>query len=137
VRRYRAKLSGPLLDRFDITVEVPAVDPQDLASTAPGEASSHVRDRVHAARLRQRARFGAAGPAHNARMERADLERHASLGPSPKRLLIEACRRLGVTARGYDRVRRVARTLADLDASDPILDRHVAEAVQYRPALSS
>ncbi len=136
VRRYRAKLSGPLLDRFDLTVDVPAVDPTDLSSAVSGEPSSSVRDRVHAARDRQRARFGATCPAQNARMERAELERHASLTRGPKRLLIEACRRLGVTARGYDRVRRVARTLADLDGSEPILERHVAEAVQYRSSAS-
>jgi magnesium chelatase family protein len=65
-------------------------------------------------------------------MGRADLERHAALSDEPKRLLVAACKRLGLTARGYDRVRRVARTLADLDSSDPILERHVAEAVQYR-----
>jgi magnesium chelatase family protein len=137
VRRYQAKLSGPLLDRFDLTVEVPAVDPAELSSVAPGEASSSVRERVEAARERQRSRFGVSGAACNARMGRAELERHASLSRAPMRLLVEACRRLGLTARGYDRVRRVARTLADLDASASIVDRHVAEAVQYRQTLTS
>jgi magnesium chelatase family protein len=137
VRRYQAKLSGPLLDRFDLAVEVPAVDPADLSSAAMGEASSIVRNRVHAARGRQRSRFGPGGPVSNARMGRGELERYASLAREPKRLLIDACRRLGLTARGYDRVRRVARTLADLDASEEILDRHVAEAVQYRRVVSA
>ena len=137
VRRYQAKLSGPLLDRFDLAVEVPAVDPDDLASAVAGEASAGVRDRVHAARLLQRSRFGPLGPASNARMGRAELERHAVLARAPKRLLVEACRRLGLTARGYDRVRRVARTLADLDACGLILDRHVAEAVQYRRVVNA
>ncbi len=137
VRRYQAKLSGPLLDRFDLAIEVPAVDPGDLSSAAPGEASARVRDRVHAARLRQRSRFGPQGPASNARMGRAELERHAALACAPKRILVDACRRLGLTARGYDRVRRVARTLADLDSSPSILERHVAEAVQYRRVVTA
>jgi len=136
VRRYQAKLSGPLLDRFDLAVEVPAVDPADLSSAVAGEASTDVRDRVRAARERQRSRFGPQGPASNARMARAELERHAALSRAPMRLLVEACRRLGLTARGYDRVRRVARTLADLDACELILDRHVAEAVQYRRVVN-
>jgi magnesium chelatase family protein len=131
-RRYQAKLSGPLLDRFDLAIEVPAVDPADLSAASAGEASAAVRDRVHAARARQRSRFGCEGPASNARMSRADLERHAPLGDGPKRLLVAACGALGLTARGYDRVRRVARTLADMEDSDPILESHVAEAVQYR-----
>ena len=132
MRQYQAKLSGPLLDRFDLGIEVPAVDPVDLSCAAAGEASADVRDRVYAARQRQRSRFGPDGPASNARMGRAELERHAALSQRPTRLLVEACGRLGLTARAYDRVRRVARTLADLESSEAILERHVAEAVQYR-----
>jgi magnesium chelatase family protein len=137
VRRYQGKLSGPLLDRFDLAIEVPAVDPGDLSSAAAGESSERVRDRVQAARLRQRSRFGPSGPASNARMGRAELERHAVLERAPSRILVDACRLLGLTARGYDRVRRVARTLADLDSSSAILERHVAEAVQYRRVVSA
>lgn len=136
MRRYQAKLSGPLLDRFDLAIEVPAVDPGDLSSGKAGEESARVRDRVHAARLRQRSRFGPLGPAANARMGRAELERHAALAYAPRRILVEACRCLGLTARGYDRVRRVARTIADLDACTSILERHVAEAVLYRRVVS-
>ena len=132
MRRYQAKLSGPLLDRIDIAVEVPAVDPADLSSAQAGESSAAVRHRVQEARLRQRLRFGPSGPASNARMGRADLERHAALADAPKRLLVAACGLLGLTARGYDRVRRVARTLADLSGDDAICEHHVAEAVQYR-----
>jgi magnesium chelatase family protein len=132
VRRYRSKLSGPLLDRFDLAVEVPAVDPADLAATAPGECSEQVRGRVVAARDRQRRRFGSAGPPCNARMSRSDLERHAALDGNARRLLVEACRRIGLTARGYDRVRRTARTIADLEGSATIREGHLAEAVQYR-----
>ncbi len=132
IRRYQGKLSGPLLDRFDLAVEVPAVDPADLSGTAAGESSGRVRERVEAARDRQRLRFGPGGPTANARMARADLERHAALPDGPKRLLVAACERLGLTARGYDRVRRVARTIADLDGCAGIMERHVSEAVQYR-----
>jgi len=131
-RRYQAKLSGPLLDRFDLAIEVPAVDPADLAGAAAGETTAAVRARVQAARLRQRARFGAGGPAANARMGRAELDRHAVLPRGPRQLLVAACRRLGLTARGYDRVRRVALTLADLEGQDAIAEQHIAEAVQYR-----
>jgi len=134
-RRYQGKLSGPLLDRFDLAVEMPAVDPADLAGATVGEASAAVRDRVQAARLRQQARFGSGGPAGNACMARFDLDRHAVLGRGPRQLLVAACRRLGLTARGYDRVRRVARTLADLEAVEAIGEHHVAEAVQYRRAV--
>ena len=82
--------------------------------------------------LGDRERFGPVGPSSNARMGRADLDRHAVLGRGPRQLLVSACRRLGLTARGYDRVRRVARTLADLEGIDSIFEHHVAEAVQYR-----
>jgi magnesium chelatase family protein len=132
VRRYRSKLSGPLLDRFDLAVEVRAVDPDELAAGPAGERSERVRERVVAARGRQRARFGPQGPACNARMGRFELERHAALNAATRRLLVEACRRIGLTARGYDRVRRTARTIADLEGSEDVGDRHVAEAVQYR-----
>jgi magnesium chelatase family protein len=132
VRRYRSKLSGPLLDRFDLAVDVPAVDPDELAAASPGEPSRDVRERVIAARERQRERFGGGTGAANARMGRAELERHAALDPPARRLLVEASRRLGFTARGFDRVRRTARTIADLDASPDVCDRHVAEAVHYR-----
>lgn len=132
VRRYQARLSGPLLDRFDLDVPVPAVDPEEIARAQAGEPSAAVRARVIAARALQRERFGPEGPPANARMGRAELERFAPLGRGPKTLLVGACRTLGLTARGYDRVRRVARTIADLDGSETIGEAHVAEAVLAR-----
>ncbi|HUC44652.1 MAG TPA: YifB family Mg chelatase-like AAA ATPase [Candidatus Sulfotelmatobacter sp.] len=132
IRRYRARLSGPLADRFDLGVDVPAVDPGELSGGAPPESSAAVRERVVAAREAQRARFAPGGPACNARMARADLERFACVTGSARSLLVEACRKLGLSARGYDRVRRVARTIADLAGSDRMLDCHVAEAVLCR-----
>ena len=132
VHRYRSKLSGPLLDRFDLVVEVPPVDLADMTRGVAGEGSEVVRERVCAARALQLARFGGEGPSSNARMGARDLARFAPLSASCLLLLENASRRLGLSARGFDRVRRVARTLADLDASGAIEEGHVAEAVQYR-----
>ncbi len=135
IRRYLGKLSGPLIDRFDIVVEVPPVELAALSSPARGETSSSVRARVVAARERQRERFGEAGPTCNARMGPSDLDRFSPLAPVARQVLLAACERMGLSARGFDRVRRVARTLADLEGVDAIEPRHVAEAVQYRRAL--
>lgn len=137
VHHYLSKLSGPLLDRFDIVVEVPPVEIASLAGGRPGEPSAAVRARVAEARQRQRERFGPRGPSCNARMGPQDLDLHAGLDPSCRRLLVEACERLGLSARAWDRVRRVARTLADLERVEAIGAAHVAEAVQYRRALGA
>jgi magnesium chelatase family protein len=136
IQRYRQRISGPLLDRFDLVVNVPAVPIEALAESRPGEPSASVRARVVAARARQRTRYGAAGPTCNGQMTPRDLAQHARLPPDARRLLIDACRHFGITARGYDRVRRVARTLADLEARQEIDCANVAEAVQYRHPAS-
>ncbi|HVQ34867.1 MAG TPA: ATP-binding protein, partial [Candidatus Bathyarchaeia archaeon] len=132
VRRYQGRLSGPLFDRFDLAVDVPAVDPAELVAPARAEGSAPVRERVVAARERQALRAGR----WNGSLTRAELDVHAKLGPEPRRLLVEASRRLGLTARGFDRVRRVARTIADLEGTEGILERHVGEAIMYRRAPS-
>jgi len=128
VRRYQGRLSGPLFDRFDLSVEVPAVDPAELAAPARAEGSASVRERVVAARLRQTER----GAGWNGSLTRAELDVHAVPVREARRLLVDASRRLGLTARGFDRVRRVARTIADLEGTAGILERHVAEAIMYR-----
>src|SRR5690606_34551630 len=114
IARYRARLSGPLRDRLDLTVEVPAVAPGVLAAPGGGEASTSVRLRVEAARARQRKRFGEDGIRTNADLPSRLLARHAALDRRGQRLLAESAARLHLSARGFDRVRRVARTIADL-----------------------
>lgn len=136
IRRYLSRLSGPLLDRFDVVVDVPPVDLHALTDAPTGESSAAVCERVDAARARQRRRFGSTGPSCNARMGPAELERFASLGAEQKRLLFRACELLRLSARGFDRVRRVARTLADLEGCDALDTGHVAEALQYRQSAT-
>jgi magnesium chelatase family protein len=132
VARYQAKLSGPLLDRIDLQVEVPAV-PADalMAQRRDGETSAVVAARVHAARDRALARQACA----NAELAGAALEAHCALDPTGRQLLQRAAESLGWTGRGLHRVLKVARTIADLAASERIRSIHIAEAMQWRRAL--
>jgi magnesium chelatase family protein len=134
--RYRQRLSGPLLDRIDLLVEVPALDPAHLAESEAGEPSAAVLARVLAARERQRARqerhVRGGMPLLNARLSPADLARVCPLPPDGRRLLAEAGRRLALSARGFHRLLRVARTLSDLDGREKPGVEHLAEALQYR-----
>jgi len=131
VARYRSKISGPLLDRVDLHIEVPAVPAEDLSQTASGEASQTVRERVEAARNRQLARQDRP----NARLTTKDIDRHCAPDAAGETLLKQAIARLGLSARGYHRVLKVARTIADLAGSPAIASVHVAEAVGYRRGL--
>jgi len=135
VRRYLGKLSGPLLDRFDLAVDVPAVDLDELTRPRVGEGTREVRGRVVAARRAQEARAAAGAASCNGRLAPEDLSRWAPLDRGCGRLMSEAARRLGLSARGFDRVRRVARTLADLAGEERIGPAHVAEAIQFRSGL--
>jgi magnesium chelatase family protein len=130
--KYRSRLSGPLRDRLDLTVDVPALDPASLDSAAPGEPSTAVRARVIAARDRQRGRYSGSGIATNAALSPALMRVHASLDRGAARLLQSAAQRMALSARAYDRVRKVARTIADLAGDDRVGADHVAEALQFR-----
>ncbi|MDD3529834.1 MAG: YifB family Mg chelatase-like AAA ATPase [Gallionellaceae bacterium] len=128
VARYRARLSGPLLDRIDLHVEVPALPELDLVDAPAGEATAAVRARVIAARERQLARQGKT----NADLGNAEIDRYCALDAAGTSLLRQAIARLNLSARAYHRVLRLARSLADLAGDDTITPAQVAEAVQYR-----
>jgi magnesium chelatase family protein len=128
VARYRSRLSGPLLDRIDLTIEVPRVAHAELRSSIEGESSETVRRRVVMARSRQLARAGKP----NAWLGNRETERDCALDDRLHALLDRAVERLGLSARGYHRVLRVSRTIADLDGSTRIGAAHLAEAIQYR-----
>jgi magnesium chelatase family protein len=133
ILRYRERLSGPLLDRIDIQVEVPAVACRELVQAAGCEGSGEIRARVERARERQRERFEATVVAAcNAHLGPAQVERFCKLGAPERALLETAVRRLGFSARGFDRVLKVARTAADLEGAPDIRAEHLAEAIQYR-----
>jgi magnesium chelatase family protein len=133
ISRYLAKISGPLLDRIDLQVEVPALSPEEIASTELGEPSAAIRDRVDAARAIQRERFRRSSAVQcNGDMTTRLMRRHCELDAPARRILEQALRRLGLSARAYDRVLKVARTIADLAGAERIESAHVAEAVQYR-----
>jgi magnesium chelatase family protein len=130
--QYRLRLSGPILDRIDLHVELPAVTYAELASPASAETSATVRARVVAARARQAARFRGTDVRVNARMSVRQVRRWCAVPRPALRILELAVNRLGLSARAYDRVLRVARTIADLAECETITAEHVAEAVQYR-----
>jgi magnesium chelatase family protein len=134
VARYREKLSGPLLDRIDVHVCLPPVDVRTLSGDSLAESSAVVRARVLAARERQQARFdaGQAVRPTNAELSLDELKRVAPLADSSRRLLEAAATQLGLSARAFVKVLRVARTIADLEARDRVSERHVAEAIQGR-----
>jgi magnesium chelatase family protein len=132
VARYRSRLSGPLRDRLDLTIDVPALPPTFLGSSSAGEPSSSVRPRVIAARARQRERYASQSVRTNAELSAALIGRHCAIDHSGMRLLIAAVSRLALSARAFDRVRKVARTIADLAGEAAISSDHLAEALQYR-----
>ncbi len=132
IERYRSRVSGPLLDRIDIHIEVPAVRYRDLVDKSRGESSAAIRERVNRARQVQLARFRNTKLYCNAQMGARELQAWCGVDSAGERLLELAVNRLGLSARAYTRILKVARTIADLDASDRIEAAHLSEAIQYR-----
>ena len=134
IRKYMSKISGPLLDRIDIQIEVPSLTFEELSDDRPCESSSAVRERVNAARSFAKERFaGEMAPIHsNSAMSAPQIRKYCKLEPDASALLKAAFERLGLSARGHDRILRVARTIADLAKSDTIRAEHIAEAIQLR-----
>jgi len=128
--KYLARLSGPLLDRIDIHIEVPAVPYSELTGRSPGTDSATIRKRVHAARKLQLKRFD--GASTNAAMSVKEMKQHCDLSEGCLLMMRQAMTELGLSARAYDKVRRVARTIADLEESADLKEHHLAEAIQYR-----
>ncbi|MFL5240527.1 MAG: YifB family Mg chelatase-like AAA ATPase [Gemmataceae bacterium] len=132
IERYMGRISGPLLDRIDLHIEVPAVPFQELSASADGTSSASMRDQVSRARQAQRNRFGQDSPRTNSRMTSRQLRKHSSLDDEGRGLLKTAMEELGLSARAHDRILRVSRTIADLEASAEIRPAHVVEAISYR-----
>jgi magnesium chelatase family protein len=132
VERYLARLSGPLLDRIDLHVEVPRIPHEELMSRKPSESSESIRARVQEARERQRKRFAKSQTLANGQMTSKQVRQFCTPDSEGDALLRTAISKLGLSARSYDRILKVARTIADLDGSDSTRAPHVAEALQYR-----
>ena len=132
IQRYLARISGPLLDRIDLHIQVPAVKYKELADDDQAEESAAIRERILSARQRQRRRLEPFGQFCNAQMTPRTLRRFCRLDAECEKQVENAITRLGLSARAYDRVLRVSRTIADLEDSERILARHVSEAIQYR-----
>ena len=134
LQQYQTRVSGPLMDRIDLQIDVPPVTAADLALPPPAEGTAEVAARVAHARAVQAGRTGAT---LNARLEGESLERHARPDDPGRALLSRAAEAGGLTARGWTRILRVARTIADLDGADGVRRLHVAEALSYRRSLPS
>jgi magnesium chelatase family protein len=132
VYKYRSKISGPLLDRIDIHIEVPAARYQELSGNLPAESSAQIKERVNKARAIQRERFKDEGIMCNAQMSHKQVRKFCTLGKEESELLKMAMTELNFSARAYDKIVKVARTIADLAGSEDIKTGHLSEAIQYR-----
>lgn len=133
IQRYVSRVSGPLLDRIDIHIDVPAVNYKELRGTDPrAETSAQIRERIVRARQTQLKRFAGERIFSNAQMGAADIRRHCELGPDSERMIERAMQQQGLSARAHDRILKVARTIADLEGMPQVESKHIAEAIQYR-----
>lgn len=132
VRNYRSRISGPLLDRIDIIIEVPAVPFEDLRNRAQAEPSANIKERVNTARMIQNERFGKGSTMCNSRMGPDELRNYCQIDEDSANMMRQAFDVFGLTARSYDKILKVARTIADLSGSEEITSDHIAEAIQYR-----
>ncbi|MCX7780860.1 MAG: YifB family Mg chelatase-like AAA ATPase [Negativicutes bacterium] len=134
IRRYIKKISGPLLDRIDIHIHVPRLQYSELTAHAPTESSASIRSRVEAARLIQRERLKSSGKMCNAHMSHKEVKKFCQLSPVARSLMQDAFHKMNLSARGFDRILKVARTIADLEAAATVCENHIAEAIQFRSA---
>ena len=132
IQKYHQKISGPILDRIDLHVEIPAIEYEDLTSEQAEESSSEIRKRVVQARTTQTERFSRSANKTNAVMNQEDIRKHCDVAQEGKKLLERAMKELQLSARGYHKILKVSRTIADLAHSEGIGENHIAEAVQYR-----
>jgi magnesium chelatase family protein len=132
IQSYRSRVSGPLMDRIDIHIEVPAIKFNEIASDTTAEASSSIRGRVTSARRVQQGRFKADGIYANAQMKPRHIRKYCKIDEDSQNLMERAMNKLGLSARAFNRILKVSRTIADLDNSDRILSHHISEAIQYR-----
>jgi len=132
IARYRSKISGPLLDRIDIHIEVPAARYQELSSNLPAESSAKIKERVNKARTIQRERFKDEGILCNALMNHKQVRKFCVLYKEESELLKMAMTELNFSARAYDKILKVSRTIADLAVNENIKQEHLSEAIQYR-----
>jgi len=132
VERYMSKISGPLLDRIDIQIEVPAVPYKELSNKTPGTSSGDMRQQVVVAREMQKKRFQGTATGCNRRMTARQLRTHCVLDEAGQNLLRSTMAELGLSARAHDKILRVSRTIADLEGVERIAPHHVSEAINYR-----
>ena len=132
IQRYMSKISGPLLDRIDLHLEVPALSSTDLLNNTQAETSQNIKERILKARGQQQKRFTDADIIANGHMNHRQIKKFCALSDEGKKLLKTAIEELGLSARAYDKILKVSRTIADLTDSHEIKTEHLAEAIQYR-----
>ncbi len=132
IQRYVSRISGPLLDRIDIHIDVPAVKVSELSAQRESESSDRIRERVVRARDVQLERFAGEETFANAQMTPRHIRLHCALAPGPQKMLEQAITKRGMSARAYDRILKLSRTIADLEGNTSISEHHLSEALQYR-----